>query len=268
MDVFVVGYPRSGTSWMAWLLSDILDSPIEKSDGPISYEDVGRKGPNRIRHMHPSPRSGGSDELVSGDKFLNIDRMSDNRLVHIIRDPRDVSVSNRYFFSLPNLMDAIVWMGGEGHEWSTGKPISQIFEEVHLDVKHEWVKQGWSTFVLSWERCPMEHSTVRYEELLHDTKGCLAELLQEFHFDVDEEPIAQAIARQAFNVKREQIGEDTTGNRLFGHKTQLRNLRKGISEDWKNHYRRCHAELAQEVFGDMMLKLGYIEDEQWWKEID
>jgi len=266
-DIFVVGYPRSGTCWMTWLLSDILDSPIEKSDAPLAYEDVGRIGPHRIRQMHAVPRHGKQSNLISGNIFLNVNHMGSNKLVHMIRDPRDVSVSHLYYYFISNLMDVIVWMGGEGYEWGSGKPISQIFDEIHLDVKHEWIKQGWSTFVLNWELCSMEHSMVRYEDLLRDSKGQLTELMLELGFDVREERIEQAIDRQAFDVKRKQI-EEELHLRLYGPSIQLRNLRKGVAGDWKTHYHQCHAKLAQEIFGDMMLKLGYVEDERWWRQMD
>jgi len=265
--VFVVGYPRSGTCWMTWLLSDILDSPVEKSDSPLAYEDVGRKGPHRVRQLHALPMRGRRGKLVNRDRFINVSHMRGKKIVHMIRDPRDVSVSQLHFYPIPNLMDALVYMGGEGHEWSSGKPIGQIFIDTKLAVKHEWLKLGWSAYVSSWEDCTWEHSTVRYEELLRDPQGCLTELMVEFGFDVNGEQIAQAVARQAFDVKRRYI-EENPHLGLYGPKIQLRNLRKGIAGDWKNHYRRCHAELAQEIFGDMILKLGYVEEEGWWKEID
>jgi len=266
-NVFVTGYPRSGTCWMAWLISDILDSPIDKKESPLAYEDVGRKGPHRIRHQHYVSIRGGQDELVGGDLFLNLDRMGDNKLIHMIRDPRDISISQMYWWHKGNLMDAIVYMGGEGHQWISGKSIEQIFVDTKLVVKHEWLKLGWSAYVSSWEDCTMEHSTVRYEELLCDPKRCMMELMVELGFCVSEEQIAQAIARQAFDIKRKQI-KNTLHLRPLGEKLNLTNLRKGISGDWKNHYNQQHAELAQEIFGNMMLKLGYVENEEWWKEID
>lgn len=248
--VFVAGYPRSGTCWMAWLLSDILDAPIDKKDSPLAHEDVDRKGPHRIRHQHYVPRRGRRGKLVSGDRLINLSHIRGNKLVHMIRDPRDVSVSQMYWWRKADLLNAMAYMGGKGDK-----------------APHEWLKLGWVAYVSSWENCTWEHSTVRYEKMLDDPKGCMTELLQELGFEIDEERIAQAIVRQAFDVKRKQI-ENTLHLRLLGEDLNLRNLRKGVSGDWKNHYHRQHAELAQEIFGDMMLKLGYIEDEQWWKEID
>jgi len=250
---------------MTWLLSDILDSPIEKSRAPLAYEDVGREGPHRIWQLHAVPMRGRRGKLVNGDQRINLSHMRDRKLVHVIRDPRDVSVSHLYYFNLPNLMDTLIWMGGEDHEWSLGKPVEQIFREIKLDKRHEWIKQGWPTYVSNWESCSMEHSIVLYEDLLHDPNGRLTRLMQELGFEVDEERITQAIARQAFDVKRKQIAK-TLHLRLYGPKIQMRNLRKGIAGDWKDHYTRREAKLAQEIFGDMMLKLGYIvENERWWK---
>lgn len=264
-DIFVVGYPRSGTCWMTWLLSDILDSPIEKSYSPLAYEDVGREGPHLIWQLHAVPMRGRRGKLVNGDQFINLSHIGGKKLVHMIRDPRDISVSHLYYFTLSNIMDILVWMGGEDHEWSLGKPVEQIFVDIKLDKRHEWIKQGWSAYVSNWKNCSRKHSVVFYEDLLRDAKGCLTRLMIELGFDVDEEQITQAIARQSFEVKREQI-EDTLHLRFYGPKIQMKNLRKGIAGDWKNHYTRRDAKLAQEIFGDMMLKLGYIKDRKWWEQ--
>jgi len=264
-DIFVVGYPRSGTCWMTWLLSDILDSPIEKSYSPLAYEDVGREGPHRIWQLHAVPMRGRRGKLVNGDQRINLSYMRDRKLVHMIRDPRDISVSHLHYFTVSNIIDTLVWMGGEDHEWNLGKPVEQIFADIKLDKRHEWIKQGWSAYVSNWESCSMEHSIVFYENLLLAPKICMTELMIELGFDVDEERITQAIARQAFDAKRKQIAK-TLHLRLYGPKIQMRNLRKGIAGDWKNYYTRREAELAQEIFGDMMLKLGYIKDRKWRKQ--
>jgi len=88
-DIFVVSYPRSGNSWVRFMLSTYLhdiktDWTNFKEHCPMMYH-TDNISLNRIK----SPRVIGSHELY--DQVPNS--------VYIIRDPRDVMIS-QYFYNL------------------------------------------------------------------------------------------------------------------------------------------------------------------------
>ena len=86
--IFVIGYPKSGNTWLARLCSDALDSPIVTGNDPINQ--AGKKqnyaGEFVIYKAHYSQR----------DKPNNITQCS--KILYIVRDFRDVLISS-YFFN-------------------------------------------------------------------------------------------------------------------------------------------------------------------------
>ena len=132
IDVYVAGYPRSGTHWMARLLSDLLDSPIRPSNRkrPLNYNHCQRgEGGFRVNHGHLRPDNCPYDVEAT---------------VHITRDPRDVAVSNMYYQrrepSDAGLMKVIKWMCQESKmvaydKWVTGWLVTDAaqikYEQLH-----------------------------------------------------------------------------------------------------------------------------------------
>jgi len=101
MDVYVTGFPRSGTHWMARLLSDLLDSPIQSS--------------NRKRALNYNHCRGGEGGHLIHRTHLRQRKFSfEHPIVHIMRDPRDVAVSFMYYQQRPpiedSLMAVVKWM--------------------------------------------------------------------------------------------------------------------------------------------------------------
>ena len=84
--IYVVGFPKSGNTWLARLISETLDSNLAPNNS-IDAADFSenRKGKYIIFKQH-------TDE--------NISDISKSSVIYIIRDVRDVLVSG--FFSLIN----------------------------------------------------------------------------------------------------------------------------------------------------------------------
>lgn len=94
-EVFVLGVPRSGTTWLCRLLGDALNSEIASGLEWPSNADEGadRPGPYIIRLRHPYQ--------------VTIQELLKAPTVKIVRDPRDVVVSIREYWGMDNWADAI-----------------------------------------------------------------------------------------------------------------------------------------------------------------
>jgi hypothetical protein len=44
-------------------------------------------------------------------------------------------------------------------------------------------------------------------------------------------------------------------------------MRKGVVGDWRNHFNRDQAKRFNDHFGEFMIKQGYVEDLEWWKDV-
>ena len=86
--IFVIGYPRSGNTWLARLTADALDSPMVGGDNPIDQADNKHNytGEFVIYKSHYSKKSK-PDFITEYSKIL-----------YIVRDFRDVLISG-YFYN-------------------------------------------------------------------------------------------------------------------------------------------------------------------------
>jgi len=241
-DILVCGYPRSGNSWLARLLGDVLDAPVTGWVGirPLCEEGLGRTGEHIVRQLHLKPAKFAPRRRTIIDAYtLNRNHVGNFKLIHIVRDPRDITVSARFFFDMGSITDTIHMIGS--------------------GTDHVEVMGSWQEFVGAWLKSGVKHIRVSYENLSVSTKDELRTIGNWLGIEMDNSRLAAAVHRQSFEAKRAQIKVDGD-DRPYGKKRQLEHLRKGIVGDWRNYYNTEHIELAEHYFGDLMKKVGYVVD--------
>jgi len=241
-QLVVVGYPRSGNSWLARLLGDVLDSPVTGWIGirPLCEEGLERMGGHIVRQLHLKPVEFPPRRRTIVDAYtLNQNNVGNFKLIHIVRDPRDITISARFFYDMGSIMDTIHMIGS--------------------GTDHVEVVGSWQDFVGAWLESGARHIRVSYEDLSISTKDELRTICDWLKINVKTKRLIEAIHRQSFEMKRTQISID--GNdRPYGKKRQLEHMRKGIVGDWRNYYNAEHVQLANQYFGDLMKRVGYVVD--------
>ena len=256
--IYTLGYPKSGSTWLSRLLGDTLNSPVggirpDDDTGCIATEGQDRPGPYYIRQGHAVPGSG--DTLTPGRHIIALEHLTDERIVIMLRDPRDVAVSAAHHWG--RSLDEALHCMGKG-----------LWPIPHGGGWCEWVR-AWmevasncKPWILPRKRFPLYMS---YEYLTADTFVALqtvTDYMTDCEFDGD---IETSIIRQSFDTRRaytEQHGDALN----YGKEFQLRFLRKGVVGDWRNHFTSEHRRLAEGYFGEMMRELGYTKDETWVNE--
>ena len=172
------------------------------------------------------------------------ENLKDESVVFIVRDPRDIVVSLAHY---------------------QRGTVQGMLQGVSKGRKFK-AKGPWQTYVNSWLETRLDYSLVRYEDLLSDCTGEITRVLKECRLPINHDRLELAVERQSFAVRRKDIAEH--GDKLaFGKNFNVRFLRKGIAGDWKNHFTREMGQQAQESFGNLMKHFGYIEKDDWWKEL-
>jgi len=235
MDIIVVGYPKSGNTWLSRLLGDAIQCPITGwgNKHPIAGGGDERLSTHVIRQLHVTPKECGK-ELIDG-KFICENHWDRDkvRVIHAVRDPRDVTISAMYYWGLPSLQQALICVG-EG-TW----PLT--------------VGGKWQEFVTSWKGIV---PVVRYRDLHMNPKGELNRILS--LLGLESNNLEEVIDRQSFNKQRSKI-------RAFGHKMpygrgiQMKNLRLGTIGDWENHFLEEDEEQAERYFGQAARQYGFME---------
>jgi len=236
-EIFTVGYPRSGSTWLNRLLSDLLCAPLQPAPG-MAIDYFGPPNKRRddivIRKIHWS-----KEEFDSGEHY-NGTQGNDVRVIFIQRDPRDVAVSAMYYRRVqPNLISVIKTI-------EVGRGIMPP-EEFRIYHNAGWYEH----FVKEWLGNANFH--LRYEDL-HRNIDVLRNAIMALTDDgISYDEINAALDRQSFS------------KHVANYKHAMR---KGIVGDWKNHFTKESGELMDDLLGEFMLDHGYIHSRGWWRNLE
>lgn len=237
--IYICGFPRSGNSYLSWLLGDLLDSPIAPlwNATALATEGAERKGNYVIHQLHLHVDHGSKEVTAVPNAWTFVpSRWTGERIVFITRDPRGVAVSAMHYWEIPSLKETMLAM-------AHGTP---PFHGVG----------SWNAFNKGWMTCGITRMRVSYEKLIEYPVGALAFLLW-WGIEKTPEEILSSIARQNIEAKRKQVEKDGD-TRPYGKAIQLKHLRKGDPYDWKNYFTDDLLKLAEELFGEVADGLGYV----------
>lgn len=244
--IYVVGYPRSGNTWLSRILGEVLDSPVEGYKGalPLATEGQNRNGKYVIRQLHLKPVEHDVEDGITADE-ISVGAWSGDKIIVITRDPRDVCVSAMYYWDIPNIDAAI--------------------DAVGLGVSPLKKMGAWSAFVNMWRETDIEAVYTLYENICWHGRFEIKSILYSLGIPFSQDDIDNALKNQEINTKRKQVSIDGD-SRPYGKTIQTKHLRKGIVGDWRNHFTKQSGEKSQEYFGEEMLRLGYTSSPLWYLE--
>ena len=234
--VFVVGYPKSGTSWATQLVADYLQLPFPRfSLLPVGFPAV-VQGHQRVWKSYPSA-------------------------VYVLRDGRDALVS-AYFAEAAALPEG-------DHPRMTARQ-RRIFpgltNKVHVRdniarfVQRQMIKPpssrvNWADHVRSYYEVKNPNVVLmRYEDLLRDGETTLAKVMAEI--------TGQAADLDRVRSTLERFSFQEQAKRRPGREGSAW-LRKGQSGDWVNHFTREASHIFDRYCGDMLIETRYERDHSW-----
>lgn len=232
--VYVVGYPKSGTSWAAQMVADYFQLPFpQHAIFPIGFPAI-FQGHQSIDRKYPNG-------------------------VYTIRDGRDVMVSG--FFHLKSQYLA---KGGSGTH-------KKFFQRINLDspasehlpafiehaAQHPFAcRLNWGDHITTYFKSANENvHLIRYEELLSDPIAALTAVVEKLTSS------AVAPLRISETVERFDFKRQATTDQKDSY------LRKGQKGDWTNHFNRESADVFNRYFGKALVLAGYEPDQSWVNQV-
>lgn len=232
--IIIIGYPKSGNTWLTRLTAELVNCPVEGflySD----HEEIATEGSHRISEFKVYKSHHQLHELTKED-------LKSSKLIYIIRDPRDVSISGRKYFPI-DLLPMDNWSGG-GLVKKTlrfvRKFINLIYRKLVMkrmmnravlsgnkDI-HPWCRISWKSHISPYIE-NHEVLKVKYESALRDPIKESKRILDFLGIEKNEQEIQEAIKKQSFTSVRKKLQEQNkTGKANF--------LRKGNAQQWKTAF--------------------------------
>jgi Sulfotransferase domain len=204
---------------------------------------------------------------------------------HVVRDPRDIVVS-AYFSHL---------YSHSTEEWSELISYREKLKNMSKDEGLlEEIKFRKKSFEMmgNWDYKLNHVMEIQMEKLIINPYNYFVEILRflgilneksslkdEFKYDLKKN-IAKIqkriLGKEILNtsIKKLRLEEALTivylndfqkksGGRSKGKENVKSHYRKGIPQDWKNHFNETHIEFFKENYNDLLIKLGYECDDNW-----
>nr|XP_058947554.1 uncharacterized protein LOC131775458 [Pocillopora verrucosa] len=238
-DVFIVSYPKSGTTWVQEIVWQIYH------DGEISHKVLG----DRILYIEkallpesthldiksmPSPRLFKSHLSYDAIPKSTDEAKTTCKYIYVARNPKDAAVSSYKF------------MGSFG---TNGMNAPWEFY-AKLFIEGKTVYNNWSDHVLGWWKHRHDPNVLflKYEDLQKDLQSNVRMISKFLNKPLSEEVISLITEQCTFKGMMKNVQSFTLGDKIEGPKF----LCKGAVGSWKEHFT---PELNQRFEKEVLAKL-------------
>ena len=236
-DVFLASYPRSGSTWMRFMLVETLGHQSDYENIREMIPPVGRQSKALAR----LPDGGRVIKSHERREFPHGRRC--HRAIYLLRDGRDVAVS--YY----------IFMRRNGTYAGSLSEFIPLFVSGHIDGYGPW-----QAHVSSWlDSAPARSGdlhVVKYEDLLADPLRSLSATLDYLGVRVDDASLRDAVEANRFDRMRRRSSRSPRV-RATAVRGDIPIVRKGTAGDWRNHFSEADRETFSRHAGRQLERCGY-----------
>ena len=229
-DVFTASYPRSGSTWLRFILVELLAG---QSSG---FKNVNRLSPDVGEHAGAQPLLAGGGRLI---KTHELYRKSYKKAIYLARDPRDVMLSEYAY-------QKALGVAGDDFDAFLDRFLLRGVNPFGL----------WKDHVNSWldaaEANQCELMVVRFEEMRRETERYLGQMMRFLDFPVEVGAIRSAVENNS--LEQMKAKEKAAPQRASA---QGRFVRSGSVAGWRDKLSASQTQLIEHYAGGAMSRLGY-----------
>jgi hypothetical protein len=236
-DAFLVSYPKSGNTWLKFMLAYLLSG--READFDRDSTVIADVGSHRAT---PGVLTGGGRLIKSHEPYSGLQKRFYHKAIYLVRDGRDVAVS--YYYTL---IRRGLYEGDFG-------PFLRLFLGGGVDGYGPWHEH-----VESWLASPLRQGgsllVLKYEDFLNDPVQNLSTAMEFLGKAAAREQAEDAVRTYSAERMRER-------ERLsrFHEKQKRRDImfvRTAGSGDWARTFTAEDEALFARLTGDLLRRLGY-----------
>ena len=241
-DVFLVSYPKSGNTWMRFVLGNIVSSDR------IDFNNVNRVIPDiYTTSKQDLDNCSGRRIIKSHEPWLK----SYSKVIYVVRDPRDVVVSYYY------------WKKKYNTDFT-----SNMTEFINEFLEGTCSIFGcWIDHYYSWKNSPQNEKgnmmIVKYEDLKQEGVNEIKRVCDFLNLTTDVVVIEDSLENSRFTeMQKLEAKQSDTSDYLKGSDKSIKFVRSMKSE-WEQHLQGDLKETFKAKYGMLLIDLGYEKDLNW-----
>jgi hypothetical protein len=237
-DVFIASYSKSGNTWTRFMVANLIH-PEE----PVTFLN--------IDHVSPDPvlRSRNFLKNCPRPRIMKSHYPFDpgyKRVVYIVRDPRDVVLSQYHF----QIKRGVI---------KTGHPLEEFVQRSLSGETNEY--GSWGQNVGSWLIARFNTPgflLLRYEDLKERPEEGLAKIAALLELEVNGEQLTRAVELSSADRMRklEKLQADKWAS-TSGTRKDLPFVRSAVAGEWKSGLPQSEVAHIERAWGHIMRALGY-----------
>jgi len=238
-DAFIASYPRSGNTWLRFVLFDVLVTGQSSGFNEVNHiiAEVGLH--ERAAELLP----GGGRLIKTHEPYCKEYR----KAIYMVRDVRDVVLSEFAYQKalgwIPDDFDLFVqqFLRGEVNPFSP-----------------------WHQHITGWMESGLASSPnfllIKFEEMRRDTEKAVNVVLDFLGVTVDPQAVRDAIANNSVKKMQEKEQRDPQLSKSAPKPTgseESRFIRSGSIGGWRNRLTPAQIELIEKHTADVLIRMGY-----------
>lgn len=238
-DIFIVSYPKSGNTWVRFLIGNLLyqDEPITFSNIELKVPDIYQNSNRKLLRISP-PR------ILKSHEFFD---PRYKKVIYLVRDPRDVAVSYYYHCIKFRVIK---------QEVKIDRFINQ-FLKGEIDDFGSWEKN-----VRSWlgaRNGDPDFLLLRYEDIINAAADAIKKIAIQLELHATDELIVRAVELSSFDrMKKLEKRQSDEWKPTKKSDKNLRFVRKGQYGGWTKELPKKESEKIEKTWKDLMLMFGYL----------
>jgi hypothetical protein len=247
--VLIVGYPKSGNTWLTRLTAELLGAPVKGFWKEPRTKEMAVEGESRVSDI----------EVYKGHHSYGAMRrdFSLSNVIYVVRDARDVAISAAHYFPFepPSWFGKVTRCAGR----LLPEARKETLENIRLcrmilalaDGNREvspWFANAWDEHIYAY--VDSGACVIRYEDLLATPERECRRVLAHFGVERSATQIQAAISAQSFQAAKHRFEQN-------GDQKRADFLREGRAGSWLEAFSPAQHQFCRERFGPMLARLGY-----------